>query len=459
VTPVVRVVGLGPGSPEYVTRGALSLLSGAPLARLRTREHPSAAAFLDVPSYDQWYERALSFDDLYQSIVDDLVALATDAAPVEVVYAVPGSPTVAERTVELLLERDDVAVILEPAVSVIDVACAALGLDPMAVGLRVVDALDSINNFRGPGPLLILQAYSPEILASVSDRLPPNSHVNVLHHLGLDDEVITRLRANELSTFANADHLTSLWVEEFRDAGVAMADLVDLVGRLRAECPWDQEQTHASLTKHLLEEAYETVDALEAFVAMEATGESDDALISHVEEELGDVLVQVVLHAELGDEEGNFNFASIADALRDKLIYRHPHVFGDLTASSADEVAARWEVLKRKEKGRESVVDGLVWQMPALTLYAKLLRKAAMVDLAISSEQASLDAALDALRTLSRNSALDNTIANDESDSAWGDAISALAAAASLAGVDLEGALRARARELRDEIVTAEERS
>jgi tetrapyrrole methylase family protein / MazG family protein len=429
------------------------------VARLRTREHPSAAAFLDVPSYDVFYERALSFEDLYQSIADDLVSLAARSASGEVVYAVPGSPIVAERTVELLLGRDDVTVILEPAVSVIDLACAALGRDPMAGGLRVVDALGSINDFRGPGPLLILQTYSPEILASVSDRLPPTGYVTVLHHLGLEDEVITSLRANELASFESADHLTSLWVEEFRDAGVAMADLVDLVRRLRAECPWDQEQTHASLTKHLLEEAYETVDALEAFVAMEARGEDDDALIAHVEEELGDLLVQVVLHAELGDEEGNFNFASIADALRDKLIHRHPHVFGDLTASTADEVAARWEVLKRQEKGRESVVDGVVWQMPALTLYAKLLRKAAMVDVALSSEESSLAVALEALRTLSRNSALDATIANDESARAWGDAVSSLAAAASLAGVDLEGALRARARELHEAIVQAEERS
>ncbi len=458
MTAVVRVVGLGPGTPDHVTRRTWTLLSEAPVARLRTRQHPSAAVFSDVPSYDEFYDRSASFDELYQSIVDDLVSLAAHASPGEVVYAVPGSPTVAERTVELLLDRHDVTVILEPAVSVIDLACAALGRDPMAVGLRVVDALDSVNDFRGPGPLLILQTYSPEILASVSDRLPPTSLVTVLHHLGLEDEVITTLRARELASFT-ADHLTSIWAEEFRDAGVAMADLVDLVRRLRAECPWDQEQTHASLSKHLLEEAYETVDALEAFVAMEARGESDDALIAHVEEELGDVLVQVVLHAELGDEEGNFNFASIADSLRDKLIHRHPHVFGDLTASSADEVAARWEVLKRKEKGRESVVDGVVWQMPAMTLYAKLLSKAAMVDLAISSEPASLEATLDALRSLSRDSSGDVAAANDEPDRAWGEAVSSLVTAASLAGVDLEGVLRTRARELRDAIVKAEERS
>ena len=92
-------------------------------------------------------------------------------------------------------------------------------------------------------------------------------------------------------------------------------------------------------------------------------------------------MFQIVFHAELGDEEGLFNLATIADAVRDKLIGRHPHVFGDTQVSGAEEVAARWEVLKRDEKGRESVTDGIAWQLPALILYTKLLRKAALVEL------------------------------------------------------------------------------
>jgi tetrapyrrole methylase family protein/MazG family protein len=458
VKPVVRVVGLGPGTLDHVTRRTFSLLSDASLARLRTRQHPSAAAFANVASYDELYDDADSFEELYAAIVEDLVLLAERAAPSEIVYAVPGSPMVAERTVELLLERDDVTTVLEPAVSVVDLACAALKRDPMAAGLRVADALGSIENFRGPGPLLILQTYSPEILASVSDRLPPSLDVTILHHLGLEDEVITTVRSNDLASFREADHLTSLWVEEFRDAGVAMADLVDLVKRLRAECPWDQEQTHASLTRHLLEEAYETLDALEAFVAMEARDEVDDAVIDHVEEELGDLLIQIVLHAELADEEGNFNFASIADTLRDKMIGRHPHVFSDLTASSAEEVATRWEVLKRKEKGRESVIDGVAWQLPALTLYTKLLRQAVLVDLGATSGEASRERALDAIRALPLDATLRGTFTVDDVDRAWGDAVSSLVEVANVAGVDLEGVLRQRARELGDEIVKAEDR-
>ncbi|MGA7834319.1 MAG: MazG nucleotide pyrophosphohydrolase domain-containing protein [Acidimicrobiales bacterium] len=456
---VVRVVGLGPGDFGDVTQRTIQLIRDSPVVRMRTRVHPSAAHFMDVESYDEFYERAESFDDLYRAIVDDLAALASHAPGREALYVVPGSPTVAERTVELLREREDVTTVLEPAVSVIDLACAVLGRDPMASGLRVVDALASTSDLRGPGPLLILQAYSPEVLASVADRLPDECEVTVLHHLGLDDQVVTTIPAGQLVTFADADHLTSLWVDGLRDAGEAMSDLVDFMKRLRAECPWDQEQTHASLTRHLLEEAYETIDALEAFDRAAARGEVDDALIDHVEEELGDLLFQIVFHAELGDEEGNFTLATIADGVRDKLIGRHPHVFGDVTVSGAEEVASRWEVLKRDEKGRESVVDGIAWQLPALTLYTKLLRKAALVDAAVESGETARQRALTAIASLPlKSESVGDAESSSNVDDAWGDAVSALVAAAHSAGVDLEGVLRERSATLREEIRASEGR-
>jgi tetrapyrrole methylase family protein/MazG family protein len=411
-------------------------------------------------SYDELYERAESFDALYAAIVNDLVALAVDADSHEVLYVVPGSPVVAERTVGMLREREDVTTIVEPAVSVIDVACAVLGQDPMSVGMRVVDALASSGDFRGPGPLLILQTYSPEVLASVADRLPEACDVTVLHHLGLPDQVVMTLDAKELATFGAADHLTSLWVEGLRDAGEAMNDLVEFMRRLRAECPWDQEQTHASLTRHLLEEAYEAIDALEAFERSSTDGGLSDAQIDHVEEELGDLLFQIVFHAELGDEEGNFNFATIADGVRDKLIGRHPHVFGDVTVTSADEVASRWEDLKREEKGRDSVTDGITWQLPSLTLYTKLLRKAALVDVDLDSGEVARERALAAIAALSLDDeSVGDAVSSSNVSSVWGDALSALVTAARFAGVDLEGVLRERAATLRDEIREAEGRA
>ena len=451
--PVVRVVGLGSSSAQHLTAHTTELLTSSPVVRLRTRIHPAADAFSGVSSYDDYYDSADSFEVLYPKIVDNLVELASTSPNGEVVYAVPGSPMVAERTVELLRLRSDVEVICEPAISVIDVACARLGKDPMALGLRVVDALGSVEPFRGPGPLLILQTYAPEILASVADRLPRETVVTVLHHVGLDDEVIKELPAMELVSFDSADHLTSLWVEGLRTAGESMDDLVDFMRRLRAECPWDQEQTHASLTRHLLEEAYETLDALETFVRVESEGGDHSVAVAHVEEELGDLLFQIVFHAELGDEEGHFNFATIADGVRDKLTGRHPHVFGDVEVSGSEEVASRWEDLKKKEKGRESVTDGIAWQLPALTLYAKLLRKAQQVDLGSGTGENARAQAISALQSLNfaPSGAIDSQSTSD-TESAWGDALSAIAMCAQWSGVDLEGVLRERALQLRSEI-------
>ncbi len=466
--PRIRVVGLGPSDARHVTAAARSALRDAPVARLRTRRHPAAGDF-DVESYDDWYETADSFEELYARIVEDLVVLAHESSNAEVVYAVPGSPVVAERTVELLRERSDVDVICEPAVSVIDVACAALGVDPMAQGLRILDALEGVEPFRGPGPLLILQAYAPEVLASVADRLAQDTPVDVLYHLGLGDERIVRLRASELTRFADADHLTSLYVEGLRTAGEAMDDLVSFTRRLRAECPWDVEQTHASLTRYLVEESYEALDALTNLAVMIESGEEDEAVVAHAEEELGDLLFQIVFHAELGDEEERFNLATIADTERDKLTARHPHVFGDVVVNDAAEVARRWEVLKQAEKNRASVLDGISWWAPSLTLHAKVLNRSRDLGVVTSAPEelerlrvlvASVDAAAHALdRGTSREA--DEVLSGteprtEEMTAVLGDVLTSLSTLATLLGVDLESLLRERTLALRERVLGLE---
>jgi tetrapyrrole methylase family protein/MazG family protein len=171
--PTIVVVGLGPGDGRLLTSETRDELATATLARLRTRRHPAAASFPELASYDDLYEAAESFDALYTDIANDLVALASAADGRRIVYAVPGSPTVAERTVELLVGRDDVDVVLRPAISIIDVACSSLRRDPMTAGLRVVDAL--AGDLVGPGPLLVLQAYAPEVLAALAARLAPDT--------------------------------------------------------------------------------------------------------------------------------------------------------------------------------------------------------------------------------------------------------------------------------------------
>ena len=179
--------------------------------------------------------------------------------------------------------------------------------------------------------------------------------------------------------------------------------------------------------------------------------------MAHAEEELGDLMAQVLHHAVIGAEEQEFDLTSIAEHLRNKLIYRHPHVFGAVVADSADEVAQHWEVLKRDEKGRTSVTDGIAWTLPSLALYTKLLRKAAAIDLAGESGDAARRRAIAALEGVT----FDDHAASDSSStshtlSPWGEVLTAIVSAARYAGVDLEGVLRERAVLLRDAIRESE---
>jgi tetrapyrrole methylase family protein/MazG family protein len=147
-------------------------------------------------------------------------------------------------------------------------------------------------------------------------------------------------------------------------------DLVEIVRLLRAPggCPWDREQTHESLRRNFLEESYEVVEAI------------DQGSAEHLKEELGDVLLQVVFHAGIETERGGFDLNDVADGICRKLIYRHPHVFGDVTVSGTGEVLANWEQLKRKEKGQATHTDALeavARSLPALWRAEKVQKKAA----------------------------------------------------------------------------------
>ena len=424
----VRVVGLGPGGAEMMTESARRALEG-PVVRLRTRRHPAVEG-REFESYDALYDVAESFDELYEQIVADLVDLAHRHG--EVVYAVPGSPVVAESTVERLRQHSDVELLVEPAVSVLDVASVALGIDPMAKGIRLVDAL--ADEFpSGPGPWLILQTYSPAVMAHLADVLGPSTPVTLVHHAGLGDEEIRLTTAGRLSE-GPVDHLTSVYVTHRPSVGQGVEDLVALARRLRAECPWDQEQTHGSLVRHLVEETYEALEALENFAAAEASGEVDEVSRAHVVEELGDVLYQIVFHCELGDETGSFSLLDVVEALEGKLISRHPHVFGDEEVASAAEVEARWEEWKAVEKSRESVTDGVPFSLPALALIQKLQRRGASVGLAPASG--------------TPLSSADLPVSAED----LADALEALVERGASAGLDVEGVLRERARVVRETI-------
>jgi tetrapyrrole methylase family protein/MazG family protein len=363
-------VGLGPAGPELLATETVDALAAYESARwVRTTRHPCAAAFSWTGSFDSIYDGATSVDDVYPAMVDALVDAATERGTV--LYAVPGSPRVAERSVELLVADGRVDVDVVPALSFLDLAWVRLGVDPLRDGVRVVEGHDFAVQAAGErGPLLVSHCHSREVLSEVKlafgESVPPT--VTVMQRLGLPDERVFEVPGADLDRSFEPDHLTSLYVGSLA-APVAseLAAFAEVVRRLRTECPWDREQTHESLTRHLLEETYEVLEAIE--------GLPDS--YPHLEEELGDLLFQVFFHSVIAAEQGEFTLADVARGINDKLVRRHPHVFAGLDVDSADQVVRNWEEIKKAEKGRASVMDGIPGNLPALLYAYKVLGKAA----------------------------------------------------------------------------------
>jgi XTP/dITP diphosphohydrolase len=216
--------------------------------------------------------------------------------------------------------------------------------------------------------------------------------------------------------------------------GERLLDLVDVMDRLRSPggCPWDARQTHASLVEYLLEEAYETVEAIEV-------AESE-----HLREELGDLLLQVIFHARIAqdDPDEGWDIDGVADGIITKLIRRHPHVFADVQAKTAAEVEANWHALKAAEKGRASVTEGIPEALPALLRAHKLLSRSATIDVEPPSGCEEAQALLEESEVTTTRE--------------YGDLLLALVAAGMVQGWDAEASLRDAIRRHAERIVRAE---
>ncbi len=427
--PRVDVVGLGPAGPELLTARTAEILAGETPVWLRTVRHPAAADLTVQGSFDEVYEAAGSFDEVYETIIGRVVHEASIAGAV--VYAVPGSPLVAERTVELLRKRTDVEVVVHPAVSFVDLAWSALGIDPMAVGVTIVDAHRFAVDAAGRlGPLLVTQVHSADVLDDVLFAIEngrgaaeaPQS-ATVLRGLGTPDEWVATIEWDDLGD-VEVDHLTSLWIPKLAaPVGSAFVAFDELVRRLRSECPWDAEQTHQSLRRFLVEETYEVLDAIDAVEA------DPDEGYHELEEELGDLLFQIFFHARLAAEEGRFDVADVAIGIHDKLHRRHPHVFGD---ADADDAIASWEANKLVEKGRDSVLDGIPRSLPSLLYALKHQKKAASTGFTGPDLAWALSDVADELQE----------VTDDPSESELGDLLFAGVQVARMLDVDPEDALR-----------------
>lgn len=374
----LTIVGLGPGGAGLLSLEARAKLSKSARIIMRTSKHPAVEELsmegLSFGSCDKFYEEGRSFEEVYEKIV---AYVLEEAAERDTVFAVPGSPLVAERTVLLLraaCEARQLPLTILPAISFLDLAYVRLNLDPVN-GLRIADASDREAVLAaGRYPLIITQVYSrlvaAELKLNLMEALGDEEEIFFMRNLGLADEECRAIKLFELDRQKNIDHLTSVFVPAAARGKLNLNPLIEVVKTLREPggCVWDREQTHASIRRGLIEETYELLEAI------------DNKDEEGMKEELGDVLLQVVFHARIAEEEGCFKMQDVIDGIVGKLVTRHPHVFGTVEVSNAEEVIQNWEAIKAEEKqDRKQALDGVSPGLPTLMRAYKLQTKAARV--------------------------------------------------------------------------------
>ena len=381
----ITLLGLGPGDPGQLTRQAWDWLSTIDEVALRTRQHPTVAGFppaLKQTSFDDLFEHGEPYEAGCEQIIQQVLALGR--RPQGVTYAVPGHPFIADATGPEIWKRaklEGIAVRLIEGLSFIEPVFSALGLNPFP-HLALVDALELAGlhhpSFPPDQPVLVAHIHNQQLASKVRLTLkavyPADHPVRLVHAAGSAGQVVENLKLSEIDCSPHIGQQSVLYLPPL-ESETSFERFQEIVAALRAPdgCPWDREQTHESLRKYLLEETYEALAGLD---------ENDPAVM---EEEFGDLLLQIVLHAQIGCEDGEFTMADIIQGISRKLIRRHPHVFGEVQVEGVKGVLQNWEKLKaaeRKDKGQEltkGLLDGVPKEFPALGQAQQIQDRAARV--------------------------------------------------------------------------------
>lgn len=378
----IYVIGLGAGNLDQLPLGVYKALKQEKKLFLRTKEHPVVTQLetegLHFQSFDCIYEKHDQFAEVYEEITETLLA---EAEKGPVTYAVPGHPLIAERTVQLLLERGpgrETAIEIGGGQSFLDAMFQALAIDPIE-GFQLLDGTAlTKDQLRLESHTIIGQVYdsfiASEVKLTLMEKLPDEYEVVIVTAAGSSDQVIKKVPLYELDREMELSNLTSVYVPPVADEVILYKEftkLREIIAALRGPegCPWDRKQTHQSLKKYLIEEAYELLEAI------------DNEDVDHVIEELGDVLLQVMLHAQIGEDEGYFAIEDVIQGISAKMIRRHPHVFGDKSAENVEDVMKHWQEIKEQEKGEtaSSMLDGIGKGLPNLLKAYELQKEAAKV--------------------------------------------------------------------------------
>lgn len=379
----IKIIGLGAGDIDQLPLGVYrSLIDDNKTVYVRTKDHPVISTLkqegITFYSFDSIYEKHNQFEAVYEEIVEFLLEKAKE---MDIVYAVPGHPLVAEKTVQLLIEKDKegiASIEIAGGQSFLDSIFQVLRIDPIE-GFQLLDGT-ALNraSIQLRNHLIIGQVYdtfsASEVKLTLMDMLPYDYPIKIVTAAGSSLEKIKEIELHELDREVDLNNLTSIYVppvQEEKFLYKEFSQLRQIIAELRGPngCPWDKKQTHESLRKYLLEESYELIEAI---------NEGD---IDHIIEELGDVLLQVMLHSQIGEDEGYFSIDDVLEGISDKMIRRHPHVFGEEQVDSVDDVMKHWQNAKKQEAktDRESVLEGINCALPNLMQAYELQKRAAKI--------------------------------------------------------------------------------
>ncbi|MDF2556804.1 MAG: yabN [Bacillales bacterium] len=341
---MIKIIGLGAGNLEQLPLGVYKALKSAEKIYVRTIQHPVVtdlrAEGMQFISFDDVYEKHEHFEQVYAEIVATLI---NQSLTEHVVYAVPGHPMVAEKTVQLLLESS-VNVEIIGGQSFLDAMFIAVQIDPVN-GFQLLDGT-ALKRYeiQITQHVIITQVYDAFVASDVKltlmEKYPEDHIVVIVKNAGMSNQIVQRLPLYELDHGLELNNLMSIYVPPTNEVNREFWKLREIFDILRGPngCPWDKKQTHESLTKNMLEEAAEYVQAVQ----------NND--LENMIEELGDVLLQIMLNSKIGEEDGYFSIDDVIEGITNKMIRRHPHVFSGQKVDTPEEALILFQQAKRAEK-------------------------------------------------------------------------------------------------------------
>jgi tetrapyrrole methylase family protein/MazG family protein len=453
--PGIILLGLGPGDPNLLTRQAWELINSAEEIYFRTLQHPvvrNIPGNVQIHSFDHLYENNESYEQIYNQIVEDILRLGQRSEGV--IYAVPGHPFIAETTSPEIARRAreaEIPVRIVEGISFIESIFVAVGRDPFPQTV-MIDALELVNAHHPPfppsTPAVIAQIYSPSIASDVKLTLlavyPDEHRIQLVHGAGTPNVLVESLPLYQVDRSSHIGMVTSLYLPPLAPQS-SFESFQELIAHLRAPdgCPWDREQTHQSLRPHLMEEAYEVLAAID---------ENDPQGMT---EEFGDLLLQIVLHAQIASEYGEFDMTDILSGIHEKIVRRHPHVFSDLVVKDKETVLKNWELLKAEERQAglnkgDSSFDGVSMALPALVQADTYQKRVARVGFDWSNLQGVIDKVIEEFQEIQQ------TNSKAELEREIGDLLFSIVNLARWSDIDAESALRLANNRFRKRFISME---